>query len=521
MLVILHVLIITLTFAVQNDAARILAVFPLPVISHQSIYRTLTLELLKKGHDVVVITADPMFTREERTGNLTEIDVHDVSYRLWQDEFKETEIAETNKEDWKKQRETMLQLLLKLFEQQLKHHDIRDIIKGKTKKFDLLIHEAIFPAALLFSHVLKVPVVQINSIGTVTEQSKKVGGPAHPFLKSGLPDQKIFDLTHWEYLKEVYNHARTDFTFLEYETQINNLMKKVAGVHTPSVRDLRDNVAIVLLNGQPVWDMNRPVPPNMAFMENGQKKIETKLPADIQKFLDSSKNGAIYISFGTKVEQSLLPPQKVETIVNVLSKLPYNIIWKWDKDELPGQTDNIKIWHSVPEFEILKHPNMKLFITQGGLQSTDQGIKAGIPLLGIPLLSDQKYNVDQYIHHGMGLGVDIETFDENILRNTISEIITNINYRQNILRLRAMMHEHPQSPLDVAIWWIDYVLKHGTIVYRSTGVDVNWEQLVEIKEVSHYLLIFVTFICIVAFILYICINKKTKTNEEYRNYKLR
>lgn len=61
------------------------------------------------------------------------------------------------------------------------------------------------------------------------------------------------------------------------------------------------------------------------------------------------------------------------------------------------------------------HPNLKLFITQGGLQSTDEAISAGVPLIGIPLLADQWYNVQKYVRHHIGVQLDIESLTEEKL----------------------------------------------------------------------------------------------------------
>lgn len=48
----------------SNESARILAVYPTPSISHQVVFRPLMQELAKRGHDVVVITADPAFQKD-------------------------------------------------------------------------------------------------------------------------------------------------------------------------------------------------------------------------------------------------------------------------------------------------------------------------------------------------------------------------------------------------------------------------------------------------------------------------
>lgn len=51
---------------------------------------------------------------------------------------------------------------------------------------------------------------------------------------------------------------------------------------------------------------------------------------------------------------------------------------------------------------------MKLFITQGGLQSTEEAIAAHKPIIGIPFHSDQTTNVDTCVQYGMGKMLDLE-----------------------------------------------------------------------------------------------------------------
>ena len=84
---------------------------------------------------------------------------------------------------------------------------------------------------------------------------------------------------------------------------------------------------------------------------------------DLQSFLDSSKNGVVYVSFGTNVDPTLFPPEKIATFVRVFSKLPYNVLWKWNNDELPGRTENIKISKWLPQSDLLsKFPLLNFII---------------------------------------------------------------------------------------------------------------------------------------------------------------
>ena len=74
---------------------------------------------------------------------------------------------------------------------------------------------------------------------------------------------------------------------------------------------------------------------------------------ELKSYLDSSKNGVIYISFGTNVEPSSLPPERLQILVKVLGRVPYDVLWKWNKDELPGKTENMRISKWLPQSDLL------------------------------------------------------------------------------------------------------------------------------------------------------------------------
>jgi glucuronosyltransferase len=52
------------------------------------------------------------------------------------------------------------------------------------------------------------------------------------------------------------------------------------------------------------------------------------------------------------------------------------------------------------------HPNVKLFLTHGGLLSIQEAIYRGVPVVGIPILGDQKHNVNRAVSFGFGVKLD-------------------------------------------------------------------------------------------------------------------
>lgn len=84
-----------------------------------------------------------------------------------------------------------------------------------------------------------------------------------------------------------------------------------------------------------------------------------------------------------------MPREKVTMILKVFAEMKQRILWKWEDDKIPSLPKNLRISKWMPQCDILAHPNVKVFITHGGLMSTQEGVYRGVPFFGIPIYADQ------------------------------------------------------------------------------------------------------------------------------------
>ncbi|XP_063834010.1 UDP-glucuronosyltransferase 2B20-like [Ostrinia nubilalis] len=336
-------------------------------------------------------------------------------------------------------------------EKQMKSDAVNKILKDKSKKYDLIIVEAYMEALLGLTHVFKAPVIQFSTVGVTTAIYKMYGAAAHPLIYPSIIHETLNNRTLWEKIKALV----IEYTFsidTDIDDHVNEVLRNVFGPEVPKLDELRNNVDMMFLNVHPMWDSNRPVPPNVVHLGGMHQK-----PAKD------------------------LPKERIKILVNVFSKLPYDILWKWNHGDVPGRTKNIRISKWLPQSDLLRHPKIKLFVTQCGLQSTDEAITAGVPLVGMPMFGDQKYNAAQYLHHGIGVIVDIETVTEEKLSNAITMILQDDSYRRNIVRLRTLMQDQPQTPLERAVWWTEYVIRHsGARHLRAAGAYPSFVEYYEL-----------------------------------------
>lgn len=265
-------LLLFCTCVTNIRTARILAVFPTPSISHQVVFRPFTQELVKRGHEVIVITPDPAFSKGRQPENLTEIDVHNISYSIW-NEF--ISPKDNQARSWLEQLEAVFRSLSIIFEEQMKTEAVKMLLSQKQSHFDLLLLEACVRPALGFSYVFKAPVIQVSSLGSVVNNYDTVGAPTHPLLYPSLIRNRLFNLTMWEKVKQLKKEFQFKMLLNSMENIENSALKRTFGDDIPPLEELYNNVDMLFLNVHPIWENNRPVPPNVIYL-GGLHRLNTK-----------------------------------------------------------------------------------------------------------------------------------------------------------------------------------------------------------------------------------------------------
>jgi len=100
------------------------------------------------------------------------------------------------------------------------------------------------------------------------------------------------------------------------------------------------------------------------------------------------------------------------------------VVWKYAKP-FPD-IKNIKTVTWMPQNDILGHPNLKLFMTHGGLNSVYEATYHRVPMLLTPLWGDQVGNAAKVKLAGFGESIDIKTgvnFTAEMIVNLINKIL--------------------------------------------------------------------------------------------------
>lgn len=239
-----------------SSSARILAVVPLPFLSHQTTFRPLWHALADRGHEVVVIAAD---AENKNVTNLREIEVrcaYDViqQYNLeeivnFHDNFKIFEFVEF-----------FYDFYFKLIECELLHPEVQAIINNRSETFDLVITEYYYKFMAALAVRFKCPLIGIVSMDAYYNAHTDFGNPTHPLL---YPTFNMYFSNVFSFKDRLLNmiyYVLFEYNF--YAMQKNSISKLIEYVDLNdsfSLQETLDSADLLFINANPILHLSRPL----------------------------------------------------------------------------------------------------------------------------------------------------------------------------------------------------------------------------------------------------------------------
>jgi predicted CoA-binding protein len=475
---------------------KILAVFPVPVHSHYTIASKIVNELAHRGHEVTFVTP---YLQKSAIKNLKEISVESV-----------IDIVNERKEHlYSLEDQTIFKTITFLshlgyivVEKTFQNENVQKLLHSE-EHYDLVILPQFINEALIgIAHHFKAPFVLVTSMPLFPWSSFLL---AHPAPSSYVPNLLTRYTGHMNFWQRLTNSFYDTYSILYYKWVMLPKHRELVRKYIPGEPDLYTfltNGSLLLINCH--VSSYEPIPQVPNAIEIGGLHIDEprKLPDDLQKFLDDSVDGVVLFSMGSNLKSSALPQIKRDAILKAFSKLKQNVLWKWETDELPGQPKNVKLMKWLPQSDVLAHPNIKAFITHGGLFSTMESIYRGIPVIGIPVFADQKMNMATAVSHGYAELVPLQALTEENLSSALNQILNNPRYKSNVMKRSSIMRDRPVKPMDLAIYWIEYVVRHqGAPHLRYPGMDLAWHQRNLLDVIAFAIISGITLLSVVFFII--------------------
>ncbi|XP_042343848.1 UDP-glucuronosyltransferase 2B1-like [Plectropomus leopardus] len=384
----------------------------------------------------ITLNAESGFDEEFLTAFVTQLlEIQREGKSLWTRLKLEIEVAQKSAE----MNEKGCKMIELLFENKDRMQSLLDA------KYDLVLADPVSPIGVIFAHYLKLPLV-FNVRWTSHGEGHSAIAPTPlsyvPLVGSELSDKMSFP-------------QRLLNIFADYLS-------------------LFQAADIWLMRADFVFEFPRPTMPNVVYMGGFQCKPAKPLPEHLEEFVQSSgEHGVIIMSLGTLIGE--LPRDLADEIAAAFAKLPQKVIWRYKGKRPATLGNNTLIVDWMPQNDLLGHPKMKLFVAHGGTNGVQEAIYHAVPILGLPLIFDQRDNLLRIEVRGAGKMIDIFSMNEDIFFQGIQEVLNEPSYRMNMQRLSRLHRDQPMKPLDTALFWLEFVMRHkGAAHLRTESYKMPW-----------------------------------------------
>ncbi|KNC32417.1 hypothetical protein FF38_04979 [Lucilia cuprina] len=365
-----------------------------------------------------------------------------------------------------------------------------------TQKFHLAIVDGAFPeCALGIVHRLSLPFMFINTVGFYTGSLAIAGNPiayaVTPHVFTALT--QTMDL--WQRVQNYVTHILADLLHMYYTNQVHDVLIAHFGSSVPHPFTIAHNVSFILQNGHAIVTNPRPLYPNVAEIACMHCRPAVKLSHELEEFFETAPAGVIFFSMGSSVKPANMPEKFRNLLLKVFARLSqYHIVWKWDEHsstktrtmEAPtilSMRNTTKSTHIItdipknvylsgwlPQQDILGQRKLKAFITHGGLLSMYEAIYHGVPMVMLPVFCDHDVNAAKAEQDGYAIRLSLEIITADKLYHAILAIINNDKYKREINEKRQLLLDQMNTPLDTAVFWTEYVLRHQDTTHLLSPV---------------------------------------------------
>lgn len=117
------------------------------------------------------------------------------------------------------------------------------------------------------------------------------------------------------------------------------------------------------------------------------------------------------------IRPETISSEKLKAILGAAEEFPQlTFLMKWSNESLANQPKNVYTQKWMPQKEILCHPNVRVFMTHGGLLGASEATYCGVPMMLTPIYGDQFVNSAAIVNRRTGVVVNYKDLQvENIV----------------------------------------------------------------------------------------------------------
>ncbi|XP_056352022.1 UDP-glucuronosyltransferase 1A1-like isoform X5 [Oenanthe melanoleuca] len=435
--------------------------------------------LQQKGHEVVVVAPEVSmhikpsknFVMKMYSVPYTKEEKESVFNAFFQVSFEEGSFFERFLKVYRSMKR-MSDLEFSSCEQLLQNKEL--IRNLEESKFDAVFTDPFLPCGAILAEHLSLPsVFLLRGIpcGLDFEATQCPKPPSYvPRIHTDNTDRMTFLQRVKNLLYDIPGLFLCDFAFEPYSKLASKFLQREV-----TVLDLLRKGSLWLMKLDFVLDYPRPLMPNIIPI-GGVNCAHKDLPQEFEAIVNASgEHGIVVFSLGSMVSE--IPVKKAMEIAEALGTVPQTVLWRYTGKTPSNLPKNVKLVKWLPQNDLLAHPKTRAFITHGGSHGVYEGICNAVPMVLMPLFGDQMDNAKRVESRGAGLTLNILEMTTSDISNALKAVINDKKYKENIQRLSDLHLDRPIHPLDLAVHWVEFVMRHkGAPHLRPAAHDLNWVQ---------------------------------------------
>ncbi|XP_054830641.1 UDP-glucuronosyltransferase 1A1-like isoform X7 [Eublepharis macularius] len=356
----------------------------------------------------------------------------------------------------------------------------------EQSKFDALFTDPVMPCGQIVAEYLGIPSVFFFRGIPCGLDSEVLQCPIPP---SYVPRIFTTNTDHMTFAQRVNNLLMymsefflCGFFYSPYSSLATEFLQKDI-----TIAELLSHVSLWLTRTDFTFEYPRPLMPNMVAVGGINCAGEKSLTQEFEAIVNASgEHGIVVFSLGSMVSE--IPMKKAMEIAAALGTIPQTVLWRYTGEVPSNLANNTRLVKWLPQNDLLAHPKARAFITHAGSHGIYEGICNAVPMVLMPLFGDQMDNAVRMESRGAGVTLNVLEMTSKDLSDALKAVIYDKTYKENIKRLSELHLDRPIHPLDLAVHWVEFVMKHkGAPHLRPAAHDLNWVQYHSIDVIAFLL----------------------------------
>ncbi|XP_043361702.1 UDP-glucuronosyltransferase 1A3-like isoform X2 [Dermochelys coriacea] len=492
--------------------------------SHWLSMRAVLDELRHKGHEIIIVAPEinlyiktsENYIMKKYPVPFTKAELEGHFLAFTQEVFEERPFLETFIRQHERLR-NFSSLLLSTCTHLLYNQELIQYLEGS--KFDAVFTDPLMPCGQIIAEYLSIPsVFFLRGIpcGLDYKASQCPNPPSYvPRLLTTNTDHMTFPQRVKNLLFTLLEILLCDFIYVPYAKLASEFLQREI-----TVTELLSHGSVWLMRFDFVVDYPRPLMPNIVII-GGINCAGKELSQEFESIVNASgEYGFVVFSLGSMVSE--IPMKKAKQIAEAFGTIPQTVLWRYTGEVPPNLANNTKLIKWLPQNDLLAHPKARAFITHGGSHGIYEGICNGVPMVLMPLFGDQMDNAKRIESRGAGVTLNVLEMTSKDLSDALNAVINDKSYKENIMHLSALHLDRPVHPLDLAVYWVEFVMRHkGAQHLRPAAHDLNWIQYHSLDVIAFLLAVvlvtmFISLRCCL-FCCRKCFGKKARVSKSRKS----